>query len=69
MSKSVDGEWITPQVSRVWTGANAEGRVALVLETKEFGPIALELDAQKIAILRERLAHAEQLLNQPKGSA
>lgn len=69
MSKSIDGEWATPQISRIWTAANAEGRVALVLETSEFGPLAIELDDRKVAILRERLAHAEQLLSRPQGSA
>lgn len=69
MSKRLEGEWLTPKISRVWTAANAEGRTSLVFETSELGPIAIELTQEKIDLLREQLALAEQVMNRPQGSA
>ena len=46
-----------------WVG-RSDGRVALVLETKELGPVAFELDQSIITALRRDLLAMEQLLRQ-----
>ena len=42
----------------------ADGRVSILLITKEMGPIAFEIDQRAIDALRQNLALAEQLLRQ-----
>lgn len=44
--------------------ARADGRAAIVLETKERGPIAFEVNLQSIAVLRRDLSAAETILHQ-----
>lgn len=49
--------------------ATPEGKVAIVLHTKEQGPIAFEVDQRAIDTLRRDLTAAEQFLHQPAGKA
>jgi hypothetical protein len=51
------------------TAGRPDGRVAIVLETLEAGPIAFEVHLQAIASLRRELAAAEAFLRQSTGSA
>jgi hypothetical protein len=51
------------------TVARADGRVAIVLDTQERGPIAFEVNLQSIDMLRRELARAETLLRQTTGKA
>lgn len=48
--------------------ARADGRAAIVLETKERGPIAFEVSLQSIAVLRPGLAAAETILLRQTGT-
>jgi hypothetical protein len=41
-----------------------DGRVAMVLETKELGPVAFEVDQRVIDAIRNNLLVAKQLLRQ-----
>jgi hypothetical protein len=45
--------------------ARPDGRAALLLNTDRFGPIAFEVDQQRIDALRRDLTIAEQFLRQP----
>jgi ribosomal protein L25 (general stress protein Ctc) len=49
--------------------AGPDGHVAIVLYTKEAGPIAFEVDQRAIDALRREIAAAETFLRQPKGHA
>jgi hypothetical protein len=49
--------------------ARADGRVAILLDTRESGAIAFEVNLQTIEILRGELAKAELLLRQGSGNA
>jgi hypothetical protein len=49
--------------------ARAVGRVALLLDTRESGHIALEVNLQSIGFLRAESAKVETLLRQPGGKA
>jgi hypothetical protein len=49
--------------------ATPDKRVALVLEIKDMGPIAFEVNSQALAALRDSLAAIEQLLAQREGRA
>jgi hypothetical protein len=43
-----------------------DGRAAILLETRQAGTIAFEVNQGAIAVLRRHLARAEQFLRQPK---
>jgi hypothetical protein len=47
--------------------AGPDGHVAIVLYTKEAGPIAFEVDQRALDALRREVAAAETFLRQPKG--
>jgi hypothetical protein len=64
-----ENEIHTVTVMRSKAVARADGRVAIVLDTKERGPIAFEVNLQNIAMLRGELALAETILRQPTGKA
>ena len=49
--------------------ARADGRVAIVLTTKEKGPIAFEVTAQTIGVLMKDLAFLDAILRQQTGQA
>lgn len=65
----MDGEFTTVTVLASWAAARPDGTTALVLNTKEAGPIAFSVDRKAIAALRRDLAACEQLLSQPRGQA
>jgi hypothetical protein len=66
MAKAPTGNFGTVTVMRSWAGVSVSGATALVLETKEQGPIAFEIDRQGIALIRKALVDAERILAQPK---
>lgn len=49
--------------------ASPDGHVAIVLYTKEVGPIAFEVDQRAIDALRREIATAETFLRQPTSRA
>ena len=49
--------------------AGPDGHVAIVLYTKEVGPIAFEVDQKAIDALRRDIAAAEAILRQATGRA
>jgi hypothetical protein len=49
--------------------ASPNGHVAIVLYTKEVGPIAFEVDQKAIDALRREIAVAEKFLREPTGRA
>ena len=69
MARTPSGEYITVQVRRVWVAVRPDNRTALVLDLTGMEPIAIELDLEKIEILRQQLADAELFLTQQSGTA
>ena len=69
MARAPSGEYITVQVRRVWIAARPDNRTALVLDLVGMETIAIELDLEKIEILRQQLADAELFLTQQPGTA
>jgi hypothetical protein len=59
----------TLSVAGSQTLARADGRVAILLDTIERGPIAFEVSLATIGILRQELSKAETLLRQQPGKA
>jgi hypothetical protein len=59
----------TVTVLRSWAVATPEKRVALVLDIKDMGPIAFEVNSQVLAGLRDSLDAIEQMLAAPTGNA
>jgi hypothetical protein len=53
----------TATIIQSYTAATADGRVAVVLGTKEVGIFAFELNAEAIAKIRRELAEAERFLS------
>jgi hypothetical protein len=64
MSRFGTSEQYTVTVLRSQAVGRPDGRVAIVLHTKELGSIAFEVHARAIAALRGDLAAAESLLRQ-----
>jgi hypothetical protein len=63
------GEFRTVTVIKSGASATADGRVALVLHTREVGTIAFEVDQQAIDVIRRDLLACENVLKSPKGKA
>jgi len=51
------------------TVARADGRVAIMLDTQERGPIAFEVNLRGIEVLRKELNAAESILRQTNGNS
>ena len=68
MSNHINGKFQIVTVQTVQTTATAAGVMALVLKTAEKGSIAFVVDQKRIDILREKLAEAENFLNQQPGN-
>lgn len=67
MAQFGTSEYVTLTILSSQALGNAQGRVAIRLETKELGSIAFEVDQRAIDALRGDLVAAEQLLRQPTG--
>jgi hypothetical protein len=67
MSQLGASNYPTLTVLRSEAMGRADGRVSILLTTKEKGPIAFEVDQQAIDGLRQHLAIAEHLLRQTIG--
>lgn len=66
MSLDRTSEYTTVTVLRSRPIGRPDGRSAILLETKEIGAIAFEVDQRAIAALRSALAAAERNLRQSK---
>jgi hypothetical protein len=60
--------YTTVTVLASMTLGRPDGRAAIMLQTKEFGPIAFEVDQHAIDTLRKELAAAETHLRRSKRS-
>lgn len=67
MDKSETKELQTLTVMASSTAASADGRVAIVLHTKQEGSIAFEVDERAIAALRNEITVAESFLRLKAG--
>lgn len=69
MDKRIDGEFRTVTVIRSWPAGTASGATALVLDTRELGPIAFEIDLKAIEVLQRQLSDCARILSRAPGKA
>ncbi len=69
MRKGETKDQTTVTVTGSSTVARPDGRVAILLQTKQLGPIAFEVDQHAIDTLRRELVLAETFLRQSTGKA
>jgi hypothetical protein len=69
MAQENAGDTLPVRVLRVHTMVQADGRVAIGLETREAGLFIFEVNQHAIDTLRARLTQAETFLRQSGGKA
>ena len=62
-------DYNTVTVLRSFSAARPDGRYAIVLETKELGAIAIEVNSTSLRFLRRELDAIETMMKQKPGNA
>ena len=69
MARATSAEFMTVTMARSWAAAGAPGTALLIIETREWEPVAFVVDSNAIADLRRALSEAEVFLKQAPGRA